>query len=66
VPDRGGQRQDALGDGDGDAFEGPATVIFQVELALEGVVDRLDQLPDLLEHRLAVAERVKSSETWGW
>jgi hypothetical protein len=28
---------------------------FEAELTLEGVVDRLDQLADLLEHRLAIA-----------
>jgi hypothetical protein len=55
VPDRGGHRQDALGDPDGDALEGPPAVFFQVKLALEGVVDRFDELVDLLEHRLAVA-----------
>jgi hypothetical protein len=48
VPDRGGHRQDALGDADADALGRAAAVVFQVELALEGVVDRLDQLADLL------------------
>jgi hypothetical protein len=38
VPDGGGHGQDALGDADGDAFEGPAAVGFEVELAFEGVV----------------------------
>ncbi|GAA1925158.1 hypothetical protein GCM10009753_68070 [Streptantibioticus ferralitis] len=37
------QREDALRDADGDALEGPVGVLFQVELALEGVVHRLDQ-----------------------
>jgi hypothetical protein len=55
VPDRSGHREDALGDPDSDALEGPAAVSFQVELAFEGVVDRFDELADLLEHRLAVA-----------
>src|SRR5258708_36392434 len=55
VPYGGGQGQDELGDADGDAFEGPAAVGFEVELALEGVVDRFDQLADRFEQRLAVA-----------
>ncbi|MFF4345911.1 hypothetical protein [Streptomyces sp. NPDC001530] len=38
-----------------DAFKGPSAVLFQVELSFEGVVDRLDQLTDLLEHRFAEA-----------
>ncbi len=37
VPDGGGHGQDPLGDADGDAFEGPPAVGFQVELALGGV-----------------------------
>jgi len=37
VPDGGCHGQDALGDADGDAFEGPPAVGFQVELALGGV-----------------------------
>jgi hypothetical protein len=44
VPDRGGQGQDALQDPDDDAGDGAATVLFEVELAFEGVVDRLDVL----------------------
>ncbi|MFG2511262.1 hypothetical protein [Streptomyces sp. NPDC048584] len=45
MSDRHGQREDALSDADGDALEGAAAVLFQVELAFEGVVHRLDQLP---------------------
>ena len=45
APDRGGHRQDALGDADGDAGAAAAAMAFEVKLALEGVVDRLDQLP---------------------
>lgn len=48
VPDRCGHREDALGDPDGDALEGPAAVSFQGELAFEGVVDGFDELADLL------------------
>jgi hypothetical protein len=36
VPGGGGHGQDALGDPDGDSFEGPPAVDFQVELAVEG------------------------------
>ena len=51
VPDRCGQREEALQDADGDAGGGAAAVPFQVELALEGVVDRLDDLPQWFEQR---------------
>ena len=44
VPDRGGQGQDALHDADPDPGGGVAAVLFEVELALEGVVDRLNDL----------------------
>src|SRR5258708_34521446 len=49
VPDRRGHGQDALGDPDGDASEGPAAVGLQDELALAGAAARSDQLPDRLE-----------------
>jgi hypothetical protein len=45
VPDGGGQGEQTLGDAGGDAVDGAATVPFEIELAFEGVVDRLDQLP---------------------
>src|SRR6266545_3235131 len=44
VPDGGGEGQDALPDADDDAGGGVAAVGFEVELAFEGVVDRLDDL----------------------
>src|SRR3954447_16695447 len=46
VPDRGGQGEDALQDPHGDAGDGPAAVLFEVELAFEGLVDRFDARPD--------------------
>src|SRR6516225_9113036 len=46
VPDRGGHGEQPLGDAGVDAGGGAAAVSFEVELALEGVVDRLDPLPD--------------------
>jgi len=42
-----------LGDADADAVDGAAAVLFQVELAFEGVVDRLDELADGLEQWFA-------------
>src|SRR5215207_5014373 len=45
VPDRCGQGEDALQDPDGDAGDGTATVLFEIELAFEGLVDRFDALP---------------------
>ena len=41
--------QDALQDPGSDACDGSPTVAFEVELGLEGVVDRLDDLPQRLE-----------------
>src|SRR2546423_7630863 len=46
VQDAGGQGQQPLGYPGVDARGGPAAVAFQVQLAFEGVVDRLDPLPD--------------------
>ena len=46
VPDAGGHGQQSLGGAGVDAFGGAAAVAFEVQLALEGVVDRLDPLPD--------------------
>jgi hypothetical protein len=43
VPDRGGDGENALPDSHDDS-EGAAAVLFEVELALERVVDRLDDL----------------------
>ena len=52
VPDRGGQREDA-GQNPGDDAAGSATAVsFQVQLSLEGPVDRLDHLPQRLEQVL--------------
>jgi hypothetical protein len=39
VPDCGGEGEDALEDADDDAVGGVAAVLFEVELAFEGVVD---------------------------
>src|SRR5215217_8812609 len=49
VPDRGGQGEDALQYPHDDTCRGVAAVVFQVELALEGLVDRLDDLPQRAE-----------------
>jgi hypothetical protein len=52
VPDRGGQGQDALQNSHHHSGRGVAAVSFQVELALEGLVDRFDghRSRDLLPH----------------
>jgi hypothetical protein len=39
VPDGGGHGEEALGDAGADAFDAAAAVRFEVELALERVVD---------------------------
>ena len=44
VPDGGCHCEDALQDADYHAFGGVAAVLFQVELAFEGVVDSPGQL----------------------
>src|SRR5207302_10358757 len=49
VPDRCGQGEDAGQDAGDDALRRPAAVPFQVKLALEGPVDRFDDLPQRLE-----------------
>jgi len=43
VPDRGGEREQALQDAREDALVGASTVAFEIELAFEGVIDRLDE-----------------------
>ncbi|GAB1510593.1 hypothetical protein JCM33774_26350 [Actinophytocola sp. KF-1] len=53
VPDGCGEREEALGDADSDALDGASAVLFEVELACEGVVDRLDEPADRLEQWLA-------------
>ena len=45
VPDRGGQGKDALQDPNPYPCGGVAPVLLKVQLALEGGVDRLDELP---------------------
>jgi hypothetical protein len=53
VPDRGGQGEYALHDA-GDYTAGCASsVLFEVELSTEGLVDRLDDLPQWLEQESA-------------
>ena len=53
VPDHGGEGEDALRDPGADAGEGSAAVVFEVELAFEGVVDRLDDLAQGFEEAFA-------------
>src|SRR3989442_10559282 len=53
VPDASVEGEQALSDPHEDAEVGPAAVLFEPELALEGVVDGLDALPDPAQ--LAVA-----------
>ena len=49
VPDAGREGEDALADAGPDAGRDMTAVIFERELAFEGVVDRLDPLPDPAE-----------------
>src|SRR3954449_9523175 len=52
VPDGGGECEQALGDAGGHAGQAASAVQFQVQLAFQGVVDRLDQLADGFQQRL--------------
>src|SRR6266508_455127 len=45
VPDRGGQSEHALQDPHGNTRHGSSAVLFEVELAFEGLIDRFDALP---------------------
>src|SRR6266567_3855889 len=45
VPDRGGQGEHALQDPHGNTRHGASAVLFEVELAFEGLVDRFNALP---------------------
>ena len=49
VPDHRGECEDALQDPDGHAAGGAAVVTFGVELAIESLVDRFDDLPQRFE-----------------
>jgi len=49
VPDGSGQGEDALQDAGKDSGRGVPAVTLEVELTFEGVVDRLDDLPQWLE-----------------
>src|SRR5438067_11852486 len=53
VPDDRGESGEALEDPGEDALIGPPTVAFQVELALQGVVHRFDELAQRLQERTA-------------
>src|SRR5438093_11286905 len=55
VPDRGGQGEYPLQDADGDATHGSTAVLFEIELAFEGVVDGLDDLTQRFEESRAGA-----------
>ena len=45
VPDRGGQGEHALQDPHGNTRHGASAVLFEVELAFEGLIYRFDALP---------------------
>ena len=53
VPDRCGHGQQALQDADQDAAWGVSAVLFEIELAFEGVKDRLDALAQWFEEPAA-------------
>ena len=68
VPDGGGEGEEALRDAGDDAGGGATAVAFEVELAFEGVVDRLDDLPQRFEEpgagpvRFALAGRAQQGD----
>src|SRR2546430_12818813 len=53
VPDGRGESGEALEDPGEDSLIGSPTVAFQVELALQGVVHRFDELAQWLQERTA-------------
>lgn len=53
MPDGGGAGEDALEDAGDHAGRGVPAMAFEVKLALEGVVDRLDDLAQWLEELIA-------------
>src|ERR671912_2846196 len=73
-PDRGGQGQQSLADADKDPAQGAAAMLFQPELVLEGVDDRLDPLahpaqrpePVGLVGAVGRTSRAPSPATWAW
>jgi len=54
APDAGGEGEKSLGDAGEHALVGSSAVVFQVELALQGLVDRLDPLPHTAEVAVGV------------
>jgi hypothetical protein len=63
VPDGGGRGRQPLGDAGVDGLGGPAAVPFRVRLALEGVVDRFDPLPDPADRLVPGASPRRSGRT---
>src|SRR6266545_5751097 len=53
VPDDGGEGEESLQDAGGDAGEAARGVAFEVELKLEGLVDRLDDLRERPQEALS-------------
>src|SRR5918994_5593954 len=73
-PDRCGQGEQPLGDAGEHPAQGAATMLFQPELVLEGVDDRLDPLahpaqrpePVGLVGAVGRTSRAPSPATWAW
>src|SRR5512142_40729 len=63
VPDARGHGQQPLGDAGVGALGGAAAVAFEIQLALEGVVDRLDPLPDPADGPVPGASSRRSGRT---
>lgn len=59
VPDHGGQREHALQDPHSNTGDGASAVLFEVELAFEDLIDRLDALP----HRAQQAATGRTAAT---
>ena len=53
VPDRGGEREQAPAGAGADTVDAAPAAELEVELTVEGVVDRLDELADGAERVLA-------------
>jgi hypothetical protein len=64
VPDAGCEGEQALSDPHEDAEVGTPAMLFEPELALEGVVDGLDALPDPAQLAVAWRRRPQKKREW--
>jgi hypothetical protein len=59
VPDAGSHREEALADAGVDTMPGPGAVLFEGELAFQGIEDCFDPLPQAQQAAFGLARREK-------